>query len=235
MEEGEPEPDPVSPEYLRLGLSGVNKPEGPEYRLRRSVPSQTPLHVPREMEGLVLFIAEPTPEGWFAFYREPLERMEGARNPSFRAVLFGEDWRRRWDLDLNRFLSRPDHLEIQDIRYREGKLYFNEACQSYSREAGGNCSSLLRVDPERQQVEWRTRPRTSNDIFILHGPHVIAGYGFTAEPDSLFWIARETGEIVARRHLPSAHSYLEVQDGRLLVLTQGDRVDTLEAEPAPRR
>lgn len=222
-------------EYRLLGLSGANKPNGMEYRLRHSIPPETPVSIPRDLDGLELFIADPTPEGWLAFYREPLERMEAPRNPRFRAILFGKEGEQLWDLALNRFLSRPDHLEIQDIRYVEGKLYFNEACQSYSREAGGKCSSLVHLDPRRQEVEWRTRPLTSNNIFIPHGPYLIAGYGFTAEPDSLFWIRQETGAIVARRRLDSAHAYLEVQDGRLIVVTHSNRVDTLAAEPASGR
>ncbi|HEV2129595.1 MAG TPA: hypothetical protein VGR27_00745 [Longimicrobiaceae bacterium] len=227
----EPEPDFASEEYRRLGLTGVNKPNGMEYRLRHSVPAATPTSLPRQVGGLELFIADPAPEGWLGVYREPLERMEAPANPRFRAILFAEDGERFWTLDLNRFLSRPDHLEIQDVRYQEGELYFNEACQSYSREASGRCSSLVRVDPRRQAVEWRTPPLASNNIFILHGPHVIAGYGFTAEPDSLFWIRRETGEIVARRRLDSAHAYLEVREGELVVVTHSGRVDTLPAEP----
>lgn len=225
------EEEPIADEYRRLGLTGANKPNGMDYRLRQSVPQATPHFLPRHLDGLELFIADPAPEGWLGFYREPLQRMETPANPRFRALLFGEEGERLWDLDLNRFLSRPDHLEIQDVRYQEGELYFNEACQSYSREAGGRCSSLVRVDPARQEVEWRTPPRTSNNIFILHGPHVIAGYGFTAEPDSLFWIRRETGEIVTRRRLDSAHSYLEIREGDLVVVTHSGRVESLPAEP----
>ncbi len=235
LAEGEPEPEFVSEEFRRLNLTGANKPNGMEYRLRRSVPAAAPAFLPRHLDGLELFIADRVPEGWLGFYREPLERMEAPANPRFRAILFAEEGERLWELDLNRFLSRPDHLEIQDIRYQEGELYFNEACQSYSREAGRRCSSLVRLDPRRQVVAWRTPPLTSNNIFLLHGPHVIAGYGFTAEPDSLFWIRRQTGEVVARRRLDSAHAYLEVRDDRLVVVTHSGRVETLPAEPGSPR
>ncbi len=220
-------------DYGSLGLSGENKPNGLEYRLRRSLPLETPAYMPRSLEGLELFIADPVREGWLAFYREPLERWEGPANPRFRAVLFGGEGERLWDLKLNRFLTRPDHLEIQDIRYSEGKLYFNEACQSYSREAEGRCSSVVRLDPRRGEVEWRTPPLTSNNIFLPYGPYIIAGYGFSGEPDHLYLIERNSGESVARQELDSAHSYLEVKDGQLVVVTYNSVYTLRLPDPGP--
>jgi hypothetical protein len=212
-----------------LGLSGENKPNGPGERLRRAVPRETPARVPRELDGLQLFVADSTPEGWLAFYRGPLELRPGSANAAFRAALFGADGR-AWEVDLGDHLSRPDHLEVQDLRYADGALYFNEACQSYSREAGGRCSSLVRLDPRTGRVAWRTRPRVSNNVFVLHGPWVAAGYGFTAEPDSLFLVDRRTGRIAARAPLDSAPSYLEA-DGPLLTVLTSAGVYTFRVVP----
>jgi len=205
-------------EYPALGLTGANKPNGRQYRLRRSVPDKTPEWIPRAEDGLELFVADPVADGWLAFYRGPLGG-DGVRNVGYGAVLFAPDGERRWKVDLGEMLSRRDHLEIQDVRYAGGKLYFNEACQSYSREAGGRCSALVRIDPVREAVDWRTPPLVSNGIFLLHGPWVIAGYGFTDEADRLHVIDRETGRILARRLLDSAPDYLEMKDGRLHVAT----------------
>jgi len=205
--------------YAQLGLSGANKPNGMEYRLRQEVPSTRPAYVEAELDGLQLFIADRTPEGWMAFYRGPLGGGQNGANVGYRAVMYRRDGSRAWDTNLNRFLSRMDHLEIQDVRHADGRLYLNEGCQSYSREAGGACSSLLRVDPAAGEVDWRTPPLTSNNVILLHGPYVVAGYGFTAEPDSLFLIDRATGRIVDRQPLDSAHSYLEMEAGELVVVT----------------
>lgn len=205
--------------YAQLGLTGANKPNGLEYRLRQEVPSRRPAYVAGELDGLQLFIADSTADGWMAFYRGPLGGAPNSGNVAYRAVMYRRDGSRAWDTNLNRFLSRTDHLEVQDVRYSRGRLYFNEACQSYAREAGGACSSLLRVDPATATVDWRTPPLTSNNVILLHGPYVIAGYGFTAEADSLFLIDRATGRILDRQPLDSAHGYLEMVDGDLVVVT----------------
>jgi len=205
--------------YAQLGLSGLNKPNGLEYRLRQEVPSRRPAYVKAELDGLQLFIADSTADGWMGFYRGPLGGGPNGANVAYRAILYRADGSRAWDTNLNRFLSRTDHLEVQDVRYANGRLYFNEACQSYSREAGGACSSLLAVDPVAGTVGWRTPPLTSNNIILLHGPYIVAGYGFTAEPDSLFLIDRATGRILDRQPLDSAAGYLEVTGEDLVVVT----------------
>lgn len=205
--------------YAQLGLTGANKPNGIEYRIRQQVPADRPAFVQTELDGLRLFVADRTADGWLAFYRGPLGGSPDGTNVAYRAILYRTDGSRAWDTNLNRFLSRPDRLEVQDIRYADGRLYFNEACQSYAREAGGRCSSLLRVNPAAGTVDWRTPPLTSNDVLLLQGPYVIAGYGFTAEPDSLFLVDRATGHIVDRQPLDSAHDYLEMVNGELVVVT----------------
>jgi hypothetical protein len=216
--------------YGQLRLSGANKPNGMEYRLRQQVPARRPAYVAAELDGLQLFIADSTPEGWMAFYRGPLGGGPNGANVAYRAVLYRADGGRAWDTNLNRFLSRTDQVEVQDVRYVNGRLYLNEACQTYSREAGGECSSLLRVDPVQGTVDWRTAPLVSNNIILLHGEYVVAGYGFTAEPDTLFLIDRATGRILDRQPLDSAHSYLEFVGDELVVVTS-NQVYTFGIEP----
>lgn len=207
-------------DYASLGVSGVNKPNPVFQRLRTGYAGTLPPYVAPRLDGLDMMLADSTADGWLALYRTPLAEWAGMHaNGAYRAVLYAADGSRKWELDLTRFLSRADRLEIQDIRYADGKLYFNEACQSYSREAGGRCSSLLRVDVARGAVDWRTPPLTSNNVLILHGPWVITGYGFTAEPDFLHVVDRRTGAVLAKQRLDSAHSYLEVRGNRLHVVT----------------
>lgn len=205
--------------YQALGLTGANKPNGLIYRLRAHVPAELPGGVPRVMDGLPLHLAQRAQGGWLALYASA---PEGRANAGYRAALFGKRGELVWKVDLNRFLSRPRDLEIQDIRLQGGKLYFNEACQSYSAEAGGRCSALVRVDPVRGTLDWRSRNLVSNNVFIFHGPYIVAGYGFTREPDFLYLVSPETGRVVASRALDSAHSYLEARDGDVYAVTNGN-------------
>jgi hypothetical protein len=44
-----------------------------------------------------------------------------------------------YSIELKGLMSLPKHLEVQDLRVVAGVLYFNQACQSYAKEAGGKC------------------------------------------------------------------------------------------------
>jgi hypothetical protein len=68
-------------------------------------------------------------------------------------------------------------------------------------------------------VEWRTAPLVSNGIFLLSGPWVVAGYGFTAERDYLRLLDRSSGRILAQVLLDSAPDYMEMNGGLLHVTT----------------
>lgn len=223
--------EPVGERSLAaLGLTGREKPNGLEYRMRQSVPAALPSYVPRSLDGMELYIADPAEGGWVAFYRDPLSAGRLGPNARFRAVLFGADGARRWDVDLNPLLSRADQLEVQDVRYADGRLFFNEACQSYSRDAGGRCSSLVSVDPVRRAVEWRTPPLTSNNVLLVRGPYIVAGYGFTAESDRLVLVDRATGRVLDQKPLDSGHTYLEFAGDTLVVITV-NRVHRFRIEP----
>ena len=119
--------------------------------------------------------------------------MSGTQSRESQVVLFDTEGRQTRELDLTPLLSSPDHLEVQDFRYHAGRVYFNEACQSYSREAGGRCSALVCADLDTGRVLWRTAPLVSNNIFIIYRNRVFCGYGFTAEPGEIIGVIGGTG------------------------------------------
>ena len=59
----------------------------------------------------------------------------------------------------------------------------------------------------------------SNNVFIFAGPYIVAGYGFTGEPDFLYLIAPETGHVAATRPLDTAHQHLEERGGVVYAVT----------------
>jgi hypothetical protein len=152
-----------------------------------------------------------------AVYRDPYGAgscgLRSAVNCSVMARLYGADGVVRWEIELARVYSRPTHLEVQDVRLVDGVLYLNEACQSYSRNAGRRCSSLVAVTPETGAVRWRTRPLISNGTFLVLPDFVVAGYGFTAEPDYVSLVRRRDGRVLHRERLGSAPEEIRQVDG----------------------
>ncbi|MBA3461961.1 MAG: hypothetical protein H0T46_18515 [Deltaproteobacteria bacterium] len=167
-----------------------------------------PDHVPRKLDTLELFVLDKADGGLLAFYREPYNlkscTLGGTGNCAYQARFYDRNGDLRWKLALDKLMSRSDNLEVQDIRLADGVLYFNEACQSYSSGANGQCSSLVAVDPRARKVLWRTPPLTSNGRFRLRGCYIIAGYGFTAEPDWLFLVERTSGAVLQKLFVSSS-------------------------------
>jgi hypothetical protein len=191
------------------------------------VPRFVPLH-----EGTSeLHLLERDGEGWAAVYRDPYGAgscdLSGPTNCRVVVTGYGPCGERRWSHDLTSVLSRSTHLEVQDVRAEGGLLYFNEACQGYAREAGGQCSSLVAFDPTAGRVLWRTKPLVSNNRLLVLGDYVVAGYGFTAEADHVSLVRRRDGVVVHRQPLAAAHEDLVVEGGDTLVVRvyPGDRFE----------
>src|SRR5262249_14090676 len=144
---------------------------------------EVPVFVPLASGSLELFVLDRGTED-VALYRDPYDAgscsLSGDANCDYEVKVFrcGE---LAASVALGPLLSRKDELEVQDIRYADGVLYFNEACQSYSRLAGGRCSSMVAVDVQSGQVLWRSEPLRSNNVFLVVGDYLVTGYGFTGE------------------------------------------------------
>lgn len=226
-----PPPQQTIPTRMRSNSEGPLTHGGARVWVGRDVPPFVPL-----TDGTrELFLLDQPPEGFVAFYRDPYGAssctLEGPGNCSFSVALFACSGKAIWRVTLDPLFSRNDHLEVQDMRYEGGVLYFNEGCQTYSREAQGKCSALVAVDPLAQKVLWRTRPLVSNNTFLVAGRYLITGYGFTAEPDALFLVRRSDGKVMGTTRLPSAHSTLALApDGVLSVSTYNEPLLRFRAE-----
>jgi hypothetical protein len=181
-----------------------------------------PSFVPLAHEGMELTLVEHSPNAVVGLYREMYGgsscQLGSDRNCRYHALGFDRCGARSFSLGLNRFLSRGEHLEIQDLRFTDGTLYFNEACQSYSRQAGGRCSALLAVDAAQGKRLWRSHHRVSNHRLVVHGDYIVTGYGFTAESNRLYVVSRKTGRVVHAKALTSPQIGLGVADGELEVI-----------------
>lgn len=190
--------------HITGGLSA-----NPRYRDHREwAGAPVPAHIPARLGNLELFVLDDADGGQLAFYREPYGLgscgLGGAANCSYGVRFYDASHQLAWKLKLDGLLARRDHLEVQDIRLADGVLYFNEACQSYSSGAGGQCSMLVALDPRAGRVLWRTRPLVSNGRFRIRGCYVVTGYGFTSEPDAVFLVERATGKVIQQLPVSTA-------------------------------
>lgn len=166
------------------------------------VPSFVPLEV--GTSELDLLDARPG-GGWVATYRERFDLCSGSKNCATVVKLFDAYGKETDSVSLKPLLSRPDQLEVQDVRVADDVLYFNEACQTYSREAGGKCSALVAYDLATKKVLWRTRSLVSNNELRVVGAYVVAAYGFTGEPASITVLRRKDGAVMDRQTLPGTN------------------------------
>lgn len=181
---------------------------------------QVPGFVPLMEDSMELFLLDRVGDEFMALYRDPYGAsscgLGDDANCSYFVRLYDLEGNERWAVDPNELLSRTTYLEVQDIRYDQGLLYLNEACQSYARGARGKCSALLAYDPAAGELRWRTRPLVSNGEFLVHGDHIITGYGFTNERDFIFVIRRRDGKIVQKISVPKSPQTFTLSDDGLL-------------------
>jgi hypothetical protein len=222
-------PDP--PEFPAFRGRLRNHTEGALSRGSRRVwvGPQVPGFVPLTEGTQELTLLDRVGEEFLAFYRDPYGastcHLSGEVNCGYTARLFTRCGEVKWTVRLGDFLSRPTYLEVQDIRYDGGVLYFNEACQSYAKGAKGRCSSLVAVDPQANTLLWRTPALVSNGRFLVHGDYLVTGYGFTRERDYVFVVRRRDGRVMQKRSVPSApQDFVLVGDDAVdVILYPGDR------------
>lgn len=179
--------------------NGISHWEGPE----------VPSFVPLTAGNMELDLLDAIPGGYMAMYRKFTATL-GPNDP-YEVRLYSCGGQSLANLSLNSLMSRRDQLEVQDVRYADRVVYFNEACQSYSRDAGGRCSALVAADPFTGRRLWRTQNLVSNSVFKVVGSYIIAGYGFTAEKDYVRVIRRSDGKVLDTKAMPSSHFELEIR------------------------
>lgn len=166
-----------------------------------------PASIPLEVGTSELDLLDPRDGGgWIATYRQRIELCASPKtNCGALVKLFDAQGTETDSLSLAPYYSRADQLEVQDLRVADNVVYFNEACQTYSRDAGGRCSSLVAVDLTTKKVLWRTRSLVSNNELRVVGAYVVTAYGFTGEPASISVVRRTDGALMDRQALPGTN------------------------------
>ncbi|MCI6160532.1 MAG: hypothetical protein PUH24_08790 [Prevotellaceae bacterium] len=204
-------PSSKNPQY-NLGLTFANKPNGIIFRLReeRAVDFLKP--APKTCNMLQM-ITGTTEFGYYALYRKEL----GADDYSSILTLYNKKAGMFDEMDLNEVSGNFD-CELQDLRYEDGRVYYNFACPSYSSELNGTCSSLYCLDIAKKKVLWKTPHLISNGIFIISGNCIVCGHGVTHGKDYIHLIDKATGKVLSKVLIRSASQYIEAKDGHIYVI-----------------
>ena len=93
-----------------------------------------------------------------------------------------------------------------------GTLYFDEACQSYSREAGGRCSALVALNPFTKKLPLADGS-TRVEQRLRRGPQVPRreAYGFTGEAASIRVVRRSDGKVINSHALAHTNFKIKMQ------------------------
>jgi hypothetical protein len=120
-------------------------------------------------------------------------------------------------LDVASFLNLGG--AAQQVRWaqaHDGVLYLSNANMGYATASHGFNAFLTAIDLRTGKLKWRSKPLVANGRnFLLYGGYILSGYGFTAESDYLYVLARDTGAVAHRLSLPTKPD---------LLLTKGDRL-----------
>jgi hypothetical protein len=112
------------------------------------------------------------------------------------------------------FVRQPIKWAWQENRV----LYVSHAHGTYARASGGSNAYITALDTATGAVLWRSRPLVANAAnFELAGDTLIAGYGFTAEPDYLYLLDKKTGQVYERIKLKSGPEYILLKGDQLYV------------------
>jgi hypothetical protein len=182
-------------------------------------PASLPGSVPRQLQDGLLVRAFEAGDSLFLLYgdAEFNARSLVAVDPRTFEFRYGYDlqeWRNPPDLEGNM-------LTLQEIIWaaeEDGILYISFGHRTYAKESGGRNAYVTAIDPRTDRILWRSRPLVANARnFLVLGDRILSGYGFTAEPDFLYLLDRQTGEVVERHAVKSAPEHILPKDGLLHV------------------
>jgi len=121
-------------------------------------------------------------------------------------------------------LTRPPNLgEFEPVtwaREAEGVLFLSNSHLTYATQTKGRNAYLTAIELGAKKALWRSPALVANArTFVVTGDLIVAGYGFTAEPDFVYLLDRRTGKVLDRLPVPSAPEIIKLRGGLLYVRT----------------
>ena len=103
---------------------------------------------------------------------------------------------------------------------RGDTLYVETTHPTFASSSGGRNGYIAAIDVNTHKLRWRSPALVANarEFAVVEG-YVIAGYGFTREPDALYVLDRRNGRAVGRLAVPNAPEHILLRRGSLWVRT----------------
>ncbi|MEZ4452016.1 MAG: hypothetical protein R3B09_21310 [Nannocystaceae bacterium] len=109
---------------------------------------------------------------------------------------------------------------VQWAEVRDGVLYLQNGHRTYAASSKGHNAYLSAIDLATSELLWRSEPLVANALsFVIRGPAIITGYGFTAEPDFMYVVDRRDGATASKVPVKSGPDMILEKDGQLFVRT----------------
>ena len=150
------------------------------------------------------------------------------------ATLYDAKGQQLWSKDLDSLIDGRKvqgdskklnfELDVYDIAYQNGILFFNAVCPSYSADYLGKCSEVIALDAQSGDIKWRSNYLVSNSNIRPLGNVLVTGYGFTDENDFVYVLDAETGKTLQKLKVDSAPDAIGILDSQVVVGTYSDKL-----------
>jgi hypothetical protein len=130
--------------------------------------------------------------------------------------------------DFSNYLFSPTYQDSGDRNYinqtlnwivPEGDiLYFSHSHNTYAKSSNGMNAYLTALNTKTNRIIWRSQPLVCNAAnFVIIDDVIICGYGFTSEPDYLYLINKNTGDLLQQIKLNTAPEYIIRKQDKLYI------------------
>ena len=129
----------------------------------------------------------------------------------------------RYAYDFGAFARPPRGGWLEPVtwaREHAGVLYVSNSHLTYASATRERNAYVSAIDLRGRRMLWRSPALVANArTFVVIGDLIVAGYGFTREPDFLYLLDRTSGGVLDRLPLPTAPERITLRAGLLRVRT----------------
>lgn len=133
----------------------------------------------------------------------------------------------KYFLDFENYFNCANYEELMSFPLKpvwaiveDNVLYVSNAHKTYASTTNGINAFITAIDLRTLGIIWRSEPLVCNaNNFEIIEDNIVCGYGFTAEPDFLYILNKNTGRKVKKIKVASGPDYIIRKQDKLHVRT----------------